>query len=137
MQPLNSKLYFLYVLEPKSPGFLTKNCSKSSYICVFILSTKQHNWLLKSFHNSGIVGHRKLSDPSFNWIFNALSIGVHFTLSFWWTKFRLKCLLRKYFLQYKLQSRCFWVTFAHVLYRTSLGNCFWSYNFQAQFYMNF
>ena len=40
---------FLYFLEAKNPCFMTKNCSKSSYICVFILSKKQHNWLYKSF----------------------------------------------------------------------------------------
>ena len=34
-------LYFLLV---KNPCFVTKNCSKSSYICVFILFKKQHNW---------------------------------------------------------------------------------------------
>ena len=34
---------FLYFLEAKNPCFMTKNCSKSSYICVFILSKKQHN----------------------------------------------------------------------------------------------
>ena len=36
-------LYFLYILEAKNPCFVTKNCSKSSYICVFILPKKQHN----------------------------------------------------------------------------------------------
>ena len=30
----------LYFLEAKNPYFVTKNCSKSSYICVFILSKK-------------------------------------------------------------------------------------------------
>ena len=35
---------FLYFLEAKNPCFVTKNCSKYSYICTFILSKKQHNW---------------------------------------------------------------------------------------------
>ena len=39
-----------------------------------------------------MVGRRKLSDPSLNHIFNALSIGVQFTLSFQLTNFGLKCL---------------------------------------------
>ena len=81
---------FLYFLEAKNPCFVTKNCSKSSYICVFILSKKQHNWFYKNLHNSGMVGRRKLPDPSLN--FNALSIGVQYTLSFEWTNFGLKCL---------------------------------------------
>ena len=40
----------------------------------------------------GMVGRIKLRDPSLNCIFNALSIGVQYTLSFQWTNFGLKCL---------------------------------------------
>ena len=83
----------LYFLEAKNPYFVTKNCWKSSYICVFILSKKRRNWFHKNLHNSGMVGRRKLPDPSLNHIFNALSIGVQYTLSFQWTNFGLKCLL--------------------------------------------
>ena len=85
MQPFYSKLYFLYFLEVKNPCFVTKNCWKSSYICVFILSKKRRNWFHKNLHNSGMVGRRKLPDPSLNRIFNALSVGVQYTLSFQWT----------------------------------------------------
>ena len=46
------------------------------YICVFILSKKRCNWFHKNLHNSGMVGRRKLPDPSLNRIFNALSNGV-------------------------------------------------------------
>ena len=46
----------LYFLEAKSPYFVTKNCWKSSYICVFILSRKRRNWFHKNPHNSGTVG---------------------------------------------------------------------------------
>ena len=35
---------YLYVLESKNPSFVKKNYSKSSYICVFILPPKKHNW---------------------------------------------------------------------------------------------
>ena len=83
---------FLYFSEAKNPCFVTKNCSKSSYICIFILSKKQHNWFYKNLHNSGMVGRRKLPDLSLNCIFNALSTGVQYTLSFQWTNFGLKCL---------------------------------------------
>ena len=72
---------------------MTKNCSKSSYICVFILSRKQHSWFYKNLHNSGMVGRRKLSDPSFNRIFNVLSSGVQYTISFQSTNFGRKCLI--------------------------------------------
>ena len=76
-----SKLYFLYFLDAKNPCFVTKNCWKSSYIGVFILSKKRRNWFHKNLHNSGMVGRRKLPDPSLNHIFNALlvyNISSHF-----------------------------------------------------------
>ena len=85
----------LYFLEAKNPYFVTKNCWKSSYICVFILSKKRRNWFHKNLHNSGMVCRRKLPCPSFNRIFNALSIGVQHTVSFQWTNFGLKCLQQK------------------------------------------
>ena len=83
----------LYFLEAKNPYFVTKNCWKSSNICVFILPKKWRNWFHKKLHNSRMVGGRKLRDPSLNRTFNALSIGVQYTLSFQWTNFGLKCLL--------------------------------------------
>ena len=83
---------FLYFLEAKNPCFVTKNCWKSSYICVFILSKKQRNWFYKNLHNSGMVGRKKLPYPSLNRIFNALSISVQYTLSCQWFNFGLKCL---------------------------------------------
>ena len=43
-------------------------------------------------HNSGMVGRRKLLEPSLNHVFNAPSIGVQYTLSFELTNFGLKCL---------------------------------------------
>ena len=84
---------FLYFLEAKNSCFVTKNCWKPSYICVFILSKKWCSCFHKNLHNSGIVCRRKLPDPSLNCIFNALSIDVQYTLSFQWTNFGLKCLL--------------------------------------------
>ena len=72
---------------------MTKSCLKSSYIYVFILSKQQRNWFHKNLHNSGIVNCSMLPDPSPNRIFNALSVGVQYTLSFQWTNFGLKCLL--------------------------------------------
>ena len=85
---------FWYILETKNSCFVRKNCSKSSYICAFLLSKKQQNWFYKNLHNSGMVGRRKLPDPSLNIIFNALLIGVQYTLSFQWTNFGPKCLLK-------------------------------------------
>ena len=84
----------LYFLETKNPYFVTKNCWKSSYICVFILSKKRRNWFRKNLHNSGMVSRRKLPDPSLNRTFNALSIGIQYTLSFQWTNFDLKYLFK-------------------------------------------
>ena len=34
-----------------------------------------------NFHNSGMIGRRKLSDASVNNIFNILSIGLQYTLT--------------------------------------------------------
>ena len=56
----------LYFLEAKNPYFVTKNCWKSSYICVFILSKKRRYWPRKNLHKSGMVGRRKLATP--RWI---------------------------------------------------------------------
>ena len=83
---------FLNFLETKNPCFVTINCWKSSDICVFILPTKRCNWFHENLHNSGMVGRGKLLDPLLNHIFNALSIGVQYTLSFQWTNFGLKFL---------------------------------------------
>ena len=88
----NQNCILLYLLEAKTPYFVTKNCWKSSYICVFILSKKRCNWFHKNLHNSGMVGRGILPNPSLNRIFDALSMGVHYTLSFQWTNFGLKCL---------------------------------------------
>ena len=84
---------FLYFLKAENPCFATKNCWNSSYICVFVLPKKRRKLFHKNLHNSGMVGRRKLPDPSLNCIFNALSIGVQYTLSFQWTNFGLRCLL--------------------------------------------
>ena len=76
----NSKL-FLYILEAKSPCFVTK-CSKSLYMSDFILAKKQQNWFYKNLRNSVMVGHRKRLNTSLNQISNALSIGVNFDLKY-------------------------------------------------------
>ena len=51
----------LFFLEAKNPYFVTKNCWKSSYICVFILSEKRRTRFQKKLYNSGMVGRRKLT----------------------------------------------------------------------------
>ena len=88
----NQNCIFLYFLEAINLCFVMKNYSESSYICVVILSKKQHNWFYKNLHNWGMVCRRKLPDRLMNHIFNALSIGVEYTLSFQWTNFGLECL---------------------------------------------
>ena len=81
----------LYFLEANNPYFVTKNCWRSSYICVLIMSIKRRNLFHKNLHNSGMAGRRKLSNPSLTHIFSALLIGVQRTLSFQWANFGLKC----------------------------------------------
>ena len=65
---LSSNCILLNFLEAKNHYFVTKNCWKSSYICVFILPKKRRSWFHKNLHNSGMVGRRKLPDPSLNHI---------------------------------------------------------------------
>ena len=40
-------VYFWYFLETGKSCFVTKNCSKASSICAFILSRKQQSWFQK------------------------------------------------------------------------------------------
>ena len=63
---------FLYFLDAKNPYFVTKNCSKTFYISVFILSKKRRNWFHKNPHNPGTVGRSKLPSSSLNRIVNVL-----------------------------------------------------------------
>ena len=56
------------------------------HLCFFCPKTS-------NFHNPGMIGCRKLCDSSTNNIFNVLSIGLQYTLSFKWTDFGLKCLV--------------------------------------------
>ena len=117
----------LYFLEAKNPYLVTKNCWEPSYICVFILFEKRYNWFHKNLHNSGIVGHRKLPEPSLNHIFNALSNDVQHTLSFQWTNFGLKCLFEQFFVtkqafsaskKYKIYNFLSKMTIQHILYNS-------------------
>ena len=64
---------FLKKILPKSYVFF---CPKTSH-----------------FHNPSMIGFRKLCDSSMNNIFNVLSIGLQYTLSFKWTDVGLKCLI--------------------------------------------
>ena len=77
---------FLRFLEAKNPCFVTKNCRKFSFICVFILLKKWYNWFHKKPQNSGMVGRRMLPNPS-------LLYDVRYTLSFQLTNFGLKWIL--------------------------------------------
>ena len=56
---------------------------KSIYIYFFYVKAS-------NFHNSVVVGRRKLPDLSLNNIFSAPSIGLQYTLSFKQTDFGLK-----------------------------------------------
>ena len=72
-------IYFLILSEDCGNIFFEENIFKVLlYLC---------------FNNSEIVGHRKLHDPSMNKIFNVLSIGLQYTLSYKWPDFGLKCLV--------------------------------------------
>ena len=63
------------------------------YLCILFVR-KAVQLIHKNLHNSGMVARSGWPDPSLNRIFNALLIGVQYTLSFQWTNFGLKCLLQ-------------------------------------------
>ena len=65
------KILYLFSFYPKN----SRTCSK------------------KNFHNSGVVGPRKLADPSLNNVFNFPLIRLQDTLSFKWPDFGLKYLV--------------------------------------------
>ena len=87
---------FLYSLEAKNPYFVTQNCWKSSLLTFVYLFCPKNGpvWFHKNLRNSGMVGRRKLPDLSLNHIFNALSIGVQYTISFQWTIFGLSAYIK-------------------------------------------
>ena len=68
---------FLYFLEVKNLRFVTKNCSKSSYICTFILSKKQRNSRKTSTTQKWLAVRRKLPDPIAFLMFCRLVYNIH------------------------------------------------------------
>ena len=50
-------------------------------------SKKQPNWFFKNFLKSGMIDRKYLGQRSLNRIFNALSIGLQYTLSLEWPGF--------------------------------------------------
>ena len=64
------------------------------FVCLFFPKNGAIDFT-KNLHNSRMVGRRKLPDPLLNHIFNALSIGVQYTVSFESTNFGLNCLLSR------------------------------------------
>ena len=82
----------LYILEAKNPYFVTKNCWKSSYICVFVLSKNGTIDFTKTLTTQERLVVESCPTPRWIPFFNTLSIGVQYKLSFQWTNFGLKCL---------------------------------------------
>ena len=62
---------------------------KNLLVFVYLSAQKKSQLILENFHNSQVVGRRKLLDLLLNHVFNALSICVQYTLSFQWKKFGL------------------------------------------------
>ena len=80
---------FLYFLEAKILVLWWKVIQNLLIFVYLFCPKKQHNWFYENLHDSGMVGRTKLSDLSLNCIFNALSIGVQYTLLFQRTNFDL------------------------------------------------
>ena len=68
-----------------------------------------------------MVGRRKLPNPSLNRIFNALSIGVQYTLSFQLTNFGMKCLVLLQKTRFKIKISFY---FEYVGFKTKILLCF-------------
>ena len=86
------ELYFLVLFGDCGNLLFDEKFSKS-YINVFFISKKGQNCFYKNFHNSGMVSRRKLPDPSLGNVFNHLSIGLRYTLSFEWSDIGLTYLV--------------------------------------------
>ena len=71
------KLFYI-LFRCYKPCFETKNCSKSSYICVFIFPEKQDKRFQKIFHNLRMTDGGQLPDSSLNCNFNALLTGAQY-----------------------------------------------------------
>ena len=92
---------------------------------VYLFSPKkQHNWFHQNLHNSGMVGCRKLPDPSLNHIFNAQLIAVQYTPSSELTSFGLNC-QRAVFAAFwmNLISTDIWLTSASMTKCDSFDEC--------------
>ena len=86
VQPLYLKLCFL-ILSGDCGSFWFFEGNIVSLLIFIFFYPKTSN-----LHNSGMVGRRKPFYPSINNVFNVLSIGSQYTVSFKWHYFGLKCL---------------------------------------------
>ena len=75
---------------------------------------------------------RKLSDPSLNHIFNALSIGVQYTVSFQLTNFDQKCLLRSHIFYFLLHYNYAIYLFDVVTFFDDVRNTFYFGTFELR-----
>ena len=60
---------------------------------MFSFYPKKAEVVLKNFHNSELIGRRKLPNPFLSNVFNLLPICLQYTLSFEWPDFGLKYLV--------------------------------------------
>ena len=70
----------MYFLEAKNPCLVTKNCSKSSYISAFVCPKFRTIDFTKIFITQKWLVVGSCPTILLNHIFNALSIGVQYTL---------------------------------------------------------
>ena len=62
-------------------------------VFMFSFYPKKAEVVLKNFHNSELIGRRKLANPFLSNVFNLLPICLRYTLSFEWPDFGLKYLV--------------------------------------------
>ena len=95
LQPLGLQLY---LKKTPTQVFSCEYCEifkNSLFNRTTLVASSAPGVIQMYFHNSGMVGCRKLPDSSLNRILNALSIVVQYVLSFQWTNFSLKWLRGK------------------------------------------
>ena len=104
LQPLYSELYFLILCRDFETFVFWRKYFQSLLIFMFFIVycfivfyyvylCLNYNITLITLITYNIIGRRKLSDPSMNYICNVLSIGLQNTLSFKWPNFGLECLV--------------------------------------------
>ena len=99
--------YFIVLFGGKKSLFCEKKLLKIFlYLCIYLCRKNSAIDFTKTFITQEWLVAESCPTPRLNRIFNALWIGVQYTLSFQWTNFGLKCRNKQYFLPYSELLYC-------------------------------